>query len=119
MTAERNPIANQGEVRIDRLKDMPSCGTKAFTERNAKGWIVSHSEKGHHHILAGACEVLERTTGVPAGMKILYAVVKEPTRLFQDAAVPHQPVDLDPGIYELRIKREFDPFAEQARRVAD
>lgn len=115
----RTPIANQGEVRIDRLDTMPECATKAFLDHNSKGWIVSHSEQGHHHILAGDCEVMERTSDVPAGARILYAIVKEPTRLFQDAAAPHAPVHLAPGIYEMRIKREFDPFAEQARAVRD
>lgn len=115
---KREAIANQGEIRIDRVDCLPDAATSAFTERNEKGWIISHSEQGHHHILGGDCEVLERADA-PAGARVLYAIVKEPTKLFQDAAVPHSPVPLDPGIYEFRIKREYDPFAEQARRVAD
>lgn len=114
----REAIANQGEIRIDRIDAMPEAETKPFTEKNAKGFIISHSEQGHHHILRGDVDVLERVEA-PAGAKILYAIVKEPTKLFQDAAVPHDPVDLGPGLYEFRIKREYDPFAEQARRVAD
>lgn len=114
----REAIANQGEIRIDRIAELPDADTKEFSERNAAGWIISHSEQGHHHILGGDCEVLERVNA-PSGARILYAIVKEPTRLFQDATVPHAPVELDPGIYEFRIKREYDPFSEQARRVAD
>ena len=114
----RQSIANQGEVRIDRIAALPETATKPFTEKNGKGWIISHSETGHHHILGGDCDVMERVD-VPTGTCILYAIVKEPTRLFQDAATPHAPVNLEPGIYEMRIKREFDPFSEQARRVAD
>lgn len=114
----REAIANQGEIRIDRISEMPQIDMKPFGERNDKGAIISHSEQGHHHILSGDCEVLERVD-TPQGARILYAIVKEPTRLFQDAAVPHAPVDLDPGIYEFRIKREHDPFLDQARRVAD
>lgn len=111
-------IANQGEIRIDRISEMPDVATREFKDRNGKGWIISHSERGHHHILGGDCEVLERAEA-PAGARILYAIVREPTKLFQDAATPHDPVGLDPGIYEFRIKREFDSFSEQARRVAD
>ena len=114
----REAIANQGEIRIDRVAEMPTALTKPFTDRNGQGWIISHSEQGNHHILGGNCDVMEKLDA-PAGARILYAIVKEPTRLFQDASVPHQPVNLDPGIYEFRIKREYDPFAEQARRVAD
>lgn len=115
----RRAIANQGEIRIDEIDAIGDHETKAFDERNSKGWIISHSESGHHHILAGDCEVLERVDA-PQGARILYAIVKQPAKIFQDAASPHAPVDLaDPGIYEFRIKREFDPFLEEARRVAD
>ena len=115
----RTPIGNQGEVRIDRIEAMPDGAQTKKMERSPKGYIISHSESGHHHLLDGDVEVLERTDNVPTGMRMLYAIVKEPGRLYQDAATPHQPIDLDPGIYEMRVKREYDPFAEQARQVAD
>lgn len=118
MIVKYKQLPDQGEIRIDILAGLPTCETKPFTERGAKGWIISHSEQGNHHVLGGDCEVLERVI-VPNGARILYAIVKEPTRLFQDAAAPHDPVDLAPGIYEFRLKREFDPFAEQVRRVTD
>lgn len=118
MEIKRTAIANQGEIRIDRLSAAPDAEMKPFEEKNGKGFIISHSEQGHHHILEGDVEVMERVKS-PAGARILQAIVKEPTRLFQDASVPHEPVMLDPGIYEFRIKREYDPFLEQARRVAD
>ena len=114
----RTPIANQGEIRIDRVEAFSDEETKPFTEKNDKGFIISHSEQGHHHILCGDVDVKERVT-TPSGARILQAIVKEPTELFQDAAVPHDPVALEPGLYEFRIKREYDPFTEQARRVAD
>lgn len=114
----RQAIANQGEIRIDRIDAIPAGETRSFSERSAEGAIISHSESGHHHILAGDAEVLERVDA-PSGARILYAIVREPTRLFQDAATPHDSINLDPGIYEMRIKREYDPFLDQARRVAD
>lgn len=116
---KRTAIANQGEIRVDRIEALPEMEMTGFNEKHGSAFIISHSEQGHHHLLDGAVEVMERTENVPAGAKILYAIVKEPTKLFQDAATPHAPVDLAPGIYEFRIKREFDPFAEQVRRVAD
>ena len=115
----RETVGNQGEIRIDRVSALPDAITTAAVEHTPGGYIISHSESGHHHLLSGGVEVMERTSGVPEGMKILYAIVKEPSRLYQDAASPHKPIDLDPGIYEMRIKREYDPFLEQARRVAD
>lgn len=113
----RKPIGNQGEIRIDQIDTMPEA-TKPFCEKIGAAFVISHSEQGHHHLLSGDVDVLERTDA-PAGMRILAAIVNAPTRLYQDAAVPHQPIDLDPGIYEFRLKREYDPFADHVRRVAD
>lgn len=115
----RTPIGNQGEIRIDRIESLPEFTTAPFKEKKGDHFIISHSEQGHHHLLGGDVEVMERMESVPAGAKILYAIVKEPTKLWQDATVPHEPIPLDPGIYEFRIKREYDPFSEQARRVTD
>ena len=56
---------------------------------------------------------------MPQGMKILYAILDEPGQLIQDAQVPHGHYDLEAGIYQFPISREYDPFAEQARIVAD
>lgn len=113
----REVIGAQGEVTIIRIDALPNVETKP-AERAANGFIISHSEQGHHHVLSGG-EVIERTSNVPAGMKILYAVLEKPQRFFQDAATPHGEYELNPGIYEMRISREYDPFAEQARQVAD
>ena len=110
----------QGEVRIRSIDSIPSDATLVdFTEKNEKGTILSHSESGNHHILAGAHKVTQRTNGVPAGCRVLYAEVTEDTRVFQDAARPHDVQMLPKGLYEIRTDREHDPFTGQARRVAD
>lgn len=117
----RTVIAAQGEANIYRIDALPSGMSTRPAERDAQGRaIIGHSESGHHHTLDDpSVEVMERMDNVPAGMKILYAIVRNPTALRQDAASPHVAIPLDPGIYEYRISREFDPFSEQARRVAD
>ncbi len=115
----RTAIANQGEIRIDQIDALSNeKDLKPFAEQNENGFIISHSESGHHHLLSGDVDVMERTNA-PDGARILQAIVKSPTRLWQDAATPHDTVELDPGIYEFRIKREYNPFLEQARRVMD
>lgn len=111
-------IGAQGEITIIKIDALPAEMETKKAERTAKGWIISHSESGHHHVLTGG-DVMERTSGVPAGMQILYAILDNPEALIQDAATPHGGYDLAAGIYEFRISREFDPFSEQARRVAD
>ncbi len=111
-------IGAQGEITIIKIDAIPANITSRPAERTGRGFIISHSESGHHHVLTGG-DVMERTTDVPPGMQILYALLEEPAELVQDAATPHDGYRLEPGAYEFRISREYDPFAEQARRVAD
>lgn len=112
-------IGAQGEITIIRIDAAPAdFAEMKKAERVGAGWIISHSESGHHHVLTRG-DVMERTRDVPPGMQILYAILDEPGKLIQDAQVPHGHFDLPAGAYEFRIAREFDPFAEQARRVAD
>ena len=113
--------AAQGEVSARRIEALPA-GLDLVPVAPERGLvIVGHSESGHHHGFreGDGVTVLERRDGVPEGMRMLYAIVERPADLIQDAAAPHEALRFEPGIYALRIAREFDPFAEQARRVAD
>lgn len=115
--------AAQGEVnirRIDALPDATAFGLQGVQQEHGL-LIVGHSESGSHHgFRAGSgVTLMERTKDVPQGMKILYAILDAPTGLIQDAASPHEAIHLEAGVFEMRISREYDPFAEQARRVAD
>lgn len=114
----REVIGAQGEITIFRVSAKPE-GLVAFTDRDKAGRpIMSHSESGHHHVLSRAVDVLEKPDA-PAGMRILYALLDAPTQLIQDAPDAHGSHTLPAGLYEFRIAREYDPFAEQVRRVAD
>jgi len=114
-------ICAQGEITTDIVAKIPDGATLRKVDPIGGKLVISHSESGHHHYIP-ACdaELLERTDNVPAGMQIFYSIVKNATALRQDAAVPHDEISLGADIiYRHRISREFDPFAEQARRVAD
>lgn len=114
----REVIGAQGEITLFRVSEMPA-GLVPLGEKDKAGRpIISHSESGHHHVLDRDVAVLEKADP-PAGMRILYALLEEPTALIQSADQPHGQHDLPPGIYEFRIAREFDPFSEQVRQVAD
>jgi len=116
--------AAQGEITIRRIGGIPKKPTmKGFTVMNPDGgkFIIGHSETGHHH-------VLDRTDGVsvavldrpPEGMRILRMILENPTSL--DHLRPHdthESVMLEPGEYEVRIAREYDPYQELARQSAD
>ena len=111
-------IGQQGEVRIVKIDAIPQGMQTKPVERIPAGFIISHSENGNHHLLSGG-DVMERTDNIPAGMQIFYAMLDEPQSLVQDATVAHGSFALEPGFYEFRISREFNPFTEQAQRVAD
>lgn len=112
-------IGDQGEIGIFKLTEMPKFTTKPHNDKTEKGFIISHSKSGNHHILTGGAQVLERVENVPEGMRIFYAILDNPEQLIQDAPVPHGHYDLDAGVYEFRIAREYDPLLKKARQVAD
>jgi hypothetical protein len=110
--------AAQGEVNIRKIDAMPE-GLSPVTIENGV-FVIGHSESGNTHVIdADGVMVMERTKDVPPGMRILYGIIERPTELRQNASVPHETITLDPGVYSFKISREFDPFAEQARQVAD
>ena len=112
-------IGCQGEITIIELDAAPAgFANMPKAERHGKGWIISHSESGHHHLLTGG-DVREQVKDVPAGMRVLYAILENPEALIQDAQTPHGQYDLGAKFYCFKMAREYDPFAEQARRVAD
>lgn len=115
---KREVAGAQGEITFFRISELPE-GLIAHTEKDRHGRpIISHSESGHHHVLDRSVEVLERPDA-PSGMRILYALLDAPGALVQDASDAHGQHSLEAGIYEFRIAREYDPFLEQARQVAD
>lgn len=116
---KRNIIGAQGEITIFAVEGAMPAGLIPHSDKDGLGRpIISHSESGNHHLLDGAVDVLEKPDA-PDGMRILYALLDKPVRLFQDAGDAHGEHIVGPGLIEFRIAREFDPFAEQARRVAD
>ena len=112
-------IGQQGECLIIQIDAIPAnVETKPHKDKTARGIVIAHSESGHHHVLTGG-DVMERVSNVPAGMQIFYALLDEPAEFVQDAADPHGGFDLPAGVFEFRISREYNPFTEMARKVAD
>jgi hypothetical protein len=112
-------IVRQGEVRMEPIEKLPECEMRRIEPKNGV-IIVGESESHHHHVLdADGVTVMERTSGLPRGMRMLYAIVEKQTILRQTAGNPHGAHVIEPGTYEIPIKREFNPFTEQARMVAD
>lgn len=91
-------------------------GFNAVEPKNGS-FIVGHSESGHNHILmAEGVIAKEREIG---GMRVLHAILTNPVSLKQSAGTPHKEQIVEPGEYFITNNVEYNPFLEQARRVAD
>lgn len=107
-----------GEVNFFRIeKGTPNLdGFKPY-EASKGGYIVGHSESGHNHVLERGN--VDFMTGQVAGMQVLYALLKEPLKLRQTAGSPHAEQIVEAGEYFITNNVDYNPFTEQARRVAD
>lgn len=113
-------FAAQGEIKIIRLADDADMTGKPLADEAPGVHTIGHSETGHHHVIDRAAAEVVVLDRAPEGMRILRAIVTAPTALrHMRGHDTHAPISLPPGNYEFRIGREFDPYAELARRVAD
>jgi hypothetical protein len=117
--------AAQGEVRIYKIDALPKgIGTKAPERTKTGAFIISHSEKGHHHVIGGDVDVIEHEETVQfnsqsIALRTLYAIVREPTALHQTSTDNHDDIMLDPGTYMFRVDIEYNPFDSELRQVRD
>lgn len=111
-------LGAQGEIRVYRIGKIPN-NVKPLVKEQGQ-FIIGHSETGHHHVLeAERVQVFEADTA-PEGMRILYALLETPGELKHLRGFDtHAPQAFEPGVYMFRTDREFDPYAELARRSAD
>lgn len=116
-------VAAQGEITIIRIgkakRGKKFSGSPMEAERGR--YIIGHSETGHHHVIEAKGATVTVLDRAPEGMRILRAVLEETNALIhlRDHDT-HKPIQLDGGYeYEFRIGREYDPYAEIARRQAD
>lgn len=107
-------VAAQGELTITRLTKDPKNVGPVVEHINGK-LIVGHSETGHHHVVDADCATLTRVDEFTA-----YLDVKKPTQIDHLREFDtHPSIALQPGMYEFRTGREFDPFEEAIRASAD
>jgi hypothetical protein len=117
-------FAAQGELSIRRLGDLPQSrklpkGFVILQPENGR-LIIGHSETGHHHVIDAAGATVGVMEKPPAGMRVLHMILENPLELkhLRDHDT-HGTLTNEPGVYEVRIGREFDHYAELARQSAD
>lgn len=103
----------QGDLCIFRIEEIPADAIPAKPENDE--YILAHSETGHHHVIERPrAEVFEAADDeFISYVRALGDVKIKHKRPFDT----HEPILLEPGIYEVRRQREYVP--EGYRRVAD
>ena len=114
MVEQFKKVADQGELRFTRIDEIPAKLGKPEQPVNGK-LIVGHSETGHNHVIEAEGNTLIRVSELLAYLNIKVATEVTHERGFDQ----HRPVALQPGMYEVRTGREFDPFAEIIRASSD
>lgn len=117
-------IGAQGELTIRRIGELSQDRTlpNGYSAMKPEGnhYIIGHSETGHHHVIDAAGATVGVMDAPPAGMRILYMILDNPLAVEHlRGHDTHETITAEPGVYEVRIAREFDHYAELARQSAD
>jgi hypothetical protein len=118
-------VAAQGEITIRRIGDLPKDkrlpkGFTALKRRDDGRFVIGQSETHHDHVIDATGSTIGVMDKPPAGMRILYAILENPLALKHlRGHDTHETITNEPGVYEIRIAREFDHYAELARQSAD
>lgn len=97
-------IYRHGDLLIRQINDLPNDAKKQDNLILAEGEVT-----GHHHRLSGVTVYADEQ-----GLK--FFVVDKPTDLTHEE---HKTIVIEPAKYEVIIEREFDPFADEIRKVRD
>lgn len=113
----KNKQALHGDVIIEKIDELP-CDFESL-ELEPKGVLAYGEVTGHSH------KLFRMTDSPIAGAAFDLRVTKDGVRLLkvvEPIEVRHQEHDprvIPPGVYKIRIQREYDPFTKLARQVAD
>ena len=108
-------IVRHGEVILKPVSELPKGATLI---KEAKEYIVAHSETGHHHILKTATK---KPFGIYSYEGKTYIGTIEDAMLVhaktgQDVHTPHK---IAPAFYEVVIKKSFNYYTKLMERVRD
>lgn len=102
-----------GETGLKPVPELPKGKVSKY-----KMFIAGHSETGHHHILESKTEfeVLEPEN---LGDNVFIRLLSPAKVVHKKTFDVHETKTLEPGIYEITHKNEYDPFQKVVRRVFD
>ncbi|MCC6918932.1 MAG: hypothetical protein IT548_06990 [Alphaproteobacteria bacterium] len=109
--------AAQGDLWWFRIASVPANAVDVLPTSGR--FILAHSETGHHHVMDAREGVTLKRDPVDQFRQFLVIDSGESTLEHLRGHDTHETVAFQPGMYELRSGREFDPFEQLVRRTAD
>lgn len=83
--------------------------------KKSRAYIVGHRETGHHHILES-----KTYFDVAVSNEDLYLRLYAPADLVHKKSHDrHDTLTVQPGIYRVKRKHEYDPWSQRIREVFD
>ena len=102
-----------GEVFLQKIEQLPADEGEV-TEH--KSFIVGHSETGHHHVLKSK----KTFTVKEIEESFNYLVLDSPADIVHEKDVnTHDTITVEPGIYKVIKKQEYNPFTGLMESVWD
>lgn len=105
-------LYQQGDVLILAVSEIPKDAEKLTLDQH-KNTLAEGEVTGHAHQIKGAVDIFKQGNAPDGDM--FMSVPKRITVQHEE----HKPVALPAGKYKISRVREYDHFAEEARRVHD
>ena len=111
----------QGDVRLVEEKTIPADFKKDETENNR---VVAYGEtSGHAHVIDA--EVYRKDDEIILDVKqetelrhiLLVAGIYMPEKRYTEA--DHAPIPVEPGIYRVKIHKQYNPYSKLPEKVVD
>ena len=106
----------QGDVLLLKVEKLPNKKRKQDTDIILKGEVTGHAHKVVNATIYFGTPVLETDGESFRSMTVMYVQAKKGAKLVHEE---HGPIDLEPGIYEVRTQREYDGIDRPFRQVID
>lgn len=99
-------IYRHGDLCIKSIKELPMGLTKLNHNRVAEGEVTGHA----HTLLGNDFELYQDTKGT------MYLHIEQPTKITHQE---HKTKELEKGFYIVEVEKEYCPFEDEIRKVAD
>lgn len=98
----------QGDIFLVAINVLPQGITKI--KRSKRGYVLAAGEHtGHAHVIEDDLDVYQKDG-------ILYLRAEKTIRVTHEE---HQPIIIEPGIWQVGRVQEYDPFMEETKNVQD